>query len=218
MTKRLIICLALSFLFSTLAHAEPGVVVSAKGDVKIDKSGQIIMAVTGTKFEEGSTITTGTNSQATIMFSTGVIKKLTGDSQFTVGKLNNSTETGIIRGLAMAYNDSQNRTAGPTAHGMVKAGPMGMPPPPNGGNEIISAEIRQNMRRDLNEIKSIGLNRDGINLMRAQIFYKYGQYKKMVNTLTALYNKQTPPSETVKELLALGYEKLGNFEKARQFK
>jgi hypothetical protein len=64
----------------------------------------------------------------------------------------------------------------------------------------------------------MGLDSDGRALLTAQVYYKYRQYKSMVDELLPVYKTQNPPSDMVKKLLALGYEKMGRLEDAGKFR
>jgi len=126
------------------------------------------------------------------------------------------SEKPLIGGLMMAYNDATATTRGPVVHGMVKAVPGGEAA--KVGDQQMSPSMSKQMRQDLSKINSLGLDRNGKALMKAQVYYKYGQNQKMVNTLLPVYRNQNPPTDMVKNLLALGYEKLGKPGEAAKYK
>lgn len=206
------------FFFSySLAIADPGVIIEAKGKVTITESGKTKPALSGTQFANGSTIEISTGGNVTLMFANGSIKKLKGGEKFTAVKesASQSSNSGsIIKGITMAYNDASNAGKGPTVHGMVKATPTTK----IATNAEHSVERKGQMQADLKQVDSLKLEKDGRALMQAQVFYKYQQYQKTVNTLLPIYKSQKPPTEMIKNLIAISYEKMGNFDTASKFR
>lgn len=209
--KKLVLLFVL--LIPALALADPGVIVSAKGKVTVNQA----PAKTGTKFSDGSLIDVGIGGAATLMFSNGEIKKLAGGEKYKAEKSASGESAGgtpLIKGIAMAYNDATTKSSGPTVHGMVKAA---------GGTSLASnskldPSRAKQMKSDLAQINTLGLDKDGKALMQAQVYYKYQQYQSQVNTLLPVYKTQKPPTEMVKGLIALGYEKMGKPEEASKYK
>jgi hypothetical protein len=220
-----IFCLAIvvGVLFSVPAFADPGVVLEAKGAVKISQGGGIIAAKSGTQFNDGATISVPSGGAATLMFSNGAIKKITSGQSFTAVKgPSTAGNSGIIRGISMAYGDATTKTRGPVVHGMVKGAgkmePSQQPHARSAGNTPIPPQETAALNNDLRQVDSMGLDSDGRALLTAQVYYKYRQYKSMVDELLPVYKTQNPPSDMVKKLLALGYEKMGRLEDAGKFR
>lgn len=209
----------LPHLFVSLAFADPGVILDAKGKVTINQGGKIVSAQTGTKFIDNAMIEVATGGSATLMFSNGVVKKLSSGEKFTAAKAAPGESGGspLIKGIAMAYNDATKASKGPTVHGMVKAAPGQKATAPK-GDPILSPERSKQMEADIKQINSLGLDKDGYALMQAQVYYKYSQNQKVVNTLLPIYKSQNPPTEMVKSLLALGYERLGRPDEAKKYR
>lgn len=213
-------------LLPLLAFADSGVIVEAKGNVTINQQGKTIKAQTGTKFSDGVTITVPQNGSATLMFSNGSVKKLAGGEKFVAAKTapGQTSGTSIVKGIAMAYNDAAKASKGPTVHGMVKAAPAGGQATPGEkvatarGNAPLSSEKSASLATDLKQIDSLGLEKDGQALMQAQVYYKYQQYQKMVNLLIPVYRTQNPPTDMVKNLLALGFQKMGKPDEAKKYR
>lgn len=213
----------LTFIIVTLlampVFANPGVIVEAKGGVTINQQGKIIKAQTGAKFSDGVTIEVPKTGSATLMFSNGSIKKLAGGEKFVAAKTAPGQSSGgsIVNGIAMAYNDATKASKGPTVHGMVKAVP-GEKAATAKGDSTLSPEKSSALAADLKQIDSLGLEKDGQSLMQAQVYYKYQQYQRMVNLLVPVYRAQTPPTDMVKNLLVLGFQKMGKSDEAKKYR
>lgn len=217
MKKSLMLVIIVALLCG-VAFADSGVVLDAKGTVKITQDGKTQAAKTGAQFKDGATIDVAKGSAATLMFSNGSTKKLAGGEKYTATKSGTASKNKpLIKGIAMAYNDATATSSGPTVHGMVKAAGPGKNTEPS-GDQTLTAERQQKMKVDLETVDKMELEKDGKSLMNAQIYYKYGQYNKMVEELLPVYKTQKPPADLVKNMLALGYEKLGKPEKAKKYK
>jgi len=213
--------LAVCLILPSSAMAESGVVISAIGEVRIVQGGKVFPAKSGSQFDNGAVIEVGKNSSAALMLSSGSIKKLRPKEKFAAaGAAPSKNDAGVIKGIAMAYNDATTKARGPVVHGMVKGvGESGGKPARQTQDNIpLPPDSVRIMEKDLGKIDPMGLDNDGRELMRAQVYYKYGQYRSMVETLLPVYHAQTPPSDMVKRLLALGYDKMGLSEEAKKFK
>jgi predicted Zn-dependent protease len=217
MTKKIMLTV-LYLMLSFGAFADSGVVIEAKGSVTINQGGKAVKAQTGAQFADGSIIDVANGGSATLMFSSGSTKKLASGEKYTAAKAapGQSSGTPLVKGIAMAYNDATKASKGPSVHAMVKAAP---------GRKVaakcdtdLTPERAKQMNADLKQVNDLGLDKDGSSLMNAQIFYKYGQNQKMVDTLLPLYKSQNPPSEMVKNLLALGFDKLGKSDEAAKYR
>ena len=54
--------------------------------------------------------------------------------------------------------------------------------------------------------------------LKVQVYYKYCQYRNVLDLLLEVYNAEAKTGTTLSNLIALCHEKLGVPEKARQFK
>lgn len=214
--KHCVLLFAFSFLLiSSLASADPGVIIDVKG--KVTLNGAPVKA--GAKFADGAKIGVPKGGSAQLMFTSGAMKKLSGGDNFTAasGSAASSGDRPLINGITMALNDASTRSKGPVVHGMVKelGGPKKAPPQ---GDKKLSPSSSKEMALDLSRINTLGLSPDGKAIMQAQVYYKYGQYQKQVNALLPVHKRQTPPSETVTSLIVLGYERMGKMDEADRFR
>ncbi len=207
-TMMILLVVVLGFMFQVPAFADPGVVIDAKGGVTLTQAGKAGPAKTGAQFSDGDSIDVAKGGSATLMFSNGSMKKLSGGEKFTAAKASagQPKEKSLIKGLSMAYNDATRTSSGPTVHGMVKAAP--------GQKEAASQvtlppEQQKLLQADLKQVDSMGISGDGKSLMQAQVYYKYLQYQKAIDLLLPVYKTQNPPTEMVKNLIAVSYEKMG---------
>lgn len=208
------------FLLPSFASADPGVVIEAKGKVTIEQGARSIPAQTGTPFSDGATIKVANDGKAVLMFNNGATKKLAAGEKFVVTKTLRGQSAGkpIIKGITMAYNDATSKSRGPTVHAMVKeAVPEASPASASGDKQLDPAKLKE-MRSNLGRINLMNLDKNGEALMRAQIYYKFGQNQKMVNTLLPVYRSQNPPADMVKGFLVLGYQKMGKMDEAEKYK
>lgn len=220
----LAVMIVAGFMFQGRAFADPGVVIDAKGGVAITQSGKTLPAKTGAQFSDGAIIDVAKGGVATLMFSNGAMKKLSGGEKFTVAKTpaGQPKEKSLIKGIAMAYNDATRASAGPTVHGMVKAMPTGRQAAPGQegtpAQEKLDPERQKLLQVDLKQVDSMGLSGDGKALIQAQVYYKYQQYQKCVNLLLPVYKSQNPPADMVKNLIAVSYERMGKTDEAGKYK
>lgn len=220
MKKLLVFCLSFAFCILNFAflYADPGVIIEAKGKVAINQGGKTVPAKTGAQFNDDAIIEVAPNGSAILMFSNGATKKLNSGEKFTAAKSAPGQSSGspLIKGLAMAYNDVTSKSRGPVVHGMVKAAP-GQKIAASSDQKLDPSRAKQ-MRDDLNQINTLGLDKDGKALMQAQVYYKYGQNQKMIDILLPVYISQNPPADMIKNLLSLGYEKIGKPKESAKYK
>ena len=210
----------LLFMLPASLLAYSGVVIEAKGNVTITDASKTVSAKTGSQFQDGANIVVSAGGNATLMFANGIVKKLGAGEKFTATKDSATPQGGssLVKGIAMAYNDAARANKGPTVHGMVKGAPGRKEVSGKWADPKLEPARLKEMQEDLTQINTMGLQSDGKALMQAQVYYKYQQFQKMTNTLLPVYKSQTPPAEMVKNLLALGYEKMGNPAKADNYR
>lgn len=81
---------------------------------------------------------------------------------------------------------------------------------------VLSEREEQDLQRDLKHLRQLKLvSKDGEDLLKAQIFYKYDLYHDMVATLQPLYVTY-PQEESITRLLFLGYVKIGKRQEAKE--
>jgi len=122
--------LAVSFLilcaFTYPAFAS-GVLVDTKGAVTVTlPDGKNAAAKTGVELPDGTKISVGKGSSASVMMMDGSIQEIGAGEKYTVGSTQKpGGQRTVIQGIALAMNEATETASGPTVHGMVKMGQLG---------------------------------------------------------------------------------------------
>lgn len=163
-----------------------GVLVDAKGNVTVTTpEGKSAEAKTGLELPDGSKVSVGKNSSASLMMMDGSIEELGADQSITVGGQKQSAgKKTVIDGIALAMNEVSSGGAQPTVHGMVKMGRMG----PGQPKPTISVSANQFGPEAIYPVQTTISD-----LSELTFLWKYGQkfdFKEPVIVINDVGNKQ----------------------------
>jgi len=123
MKKIFVICVALIafVLFGGIANAS-AVVIDFSGNAQVSMAGNNARPLKiGLELKDGELIVTGSNSSASILLNSGVMKKISSNAKYIVGsdaKVEHSINLG--RGIALAMREVRETGSGSRIHGMVR--------------------------------------------------------------------------------------------------
>jgi len=80
----------------------------------------------------------------------------------------------------------------------------------------MSAADQKKLKSEMAKVRGLKLGADGTNLLVAQLYYQNGLYGEMVDILLPMWNRSRFPF--IRKLLHLGYTKMGQTEKAYEFR
>ncbi len=201
-----------TLLAPLVARAEHGVVIESKGTVTVAPKGKKASgAAVGMDLPEGTTITTNADGYVTILLASGAVHRLVPNKTIiiTTDEPVQGSE-GIVRGISVALNEMIHRDETQDIHAMVKAAPKPF--------ELTPAHQKR-MDEDLTKVDAMNIDSaSGRTFLKAQVYYKYRQYQKALDLLLEVYAAEARPGTALSNLIALCYDKLGNADKAKQYR
>lgn len=205
MIKRaLLLCLITIALMSSGAlWADSGVVLEAQGDVRLKlPSGTVERASVGKKYPDGSTVMTGPNGSAVVITEFGQVFRVGSGTTVKLGE--RAGDTGMVpvsQGLMLALRETMGGPqGGPRAHGAVKG---------LGGAAWGEKKTKQSLEKELKEADQLPVvSADAKAIVKGQIYFRYGEYQKVIEQLEPVYRHDKQAS-LVRDLLSKSYARTG---------